>query len=116
DAASEPLAALAGPAGATLAGRLVVAGTLPGTGRQVARRREHAHVEADLGDDVFGGAPLDAGARAQQLNRCSERGELLLDRVGDALDLLLEEVDVRQDGVDQQRVQRLESALQRLAQ
>src|SRR5579875_2942616 len=103
----EPLAPFTGPAGATLAGGLVVAGTLPGPGRQVAGRREHAHIEADLGDDVFGGAPLDARAGTQQLNRRGERGELLLDRVGDALYLLLEEVDVREDGVDQQRVQRL---------
>src|SRR5262245_51968469 len=85
----EPLAAFASAAGATLAGRLVVAGALPGPRRQVARRRQDAHIDADLGDDVLGRALFDAGARAQELNRRSERGELLRDRVGDALDLLL---------------------------
>jgi len=41
---------------------------------------EDGHVEADLGDDVLGGALLDPRRRAQQLNRCGKRGELLLDR------------------------------------
>ena len=44
-----------------------------------------------------------------QVNRRGERGELLLDRVRDSLDLLVEEVDVGEDRADQQRVQRFES-------
>jgi hypothetical protein len=44
---------------------------------------------ADLGHDHFGGAPLDAGDRAEQLNRRGERGECLPDRVGEQLDLLV---------------------------
>ena len=41
------------------------------------------HVGADLGDDHLGGAPLNAGDRAEQLNGRRERGDLLLDRVGE---------------------------------
>jgi DNA anti-recombination protein RmuC len=77
---------------------------------------EDAHVGADLGDQQLGRAPLHAGHRAQQLSRLGERADLFLDRVCQLLDLLVEEVQVREDRADQQRVQRLEAALQRLAQ
>jgi hypothetical protein len=64
----------------------------------------------------LGGALLDAGDRAQQLNRRPERADLLFDRVREPLDLLVEEVQVREDRADQQRVQRLEATLQCLLQ
>jgi hypothetical protein len=41
---------------------------------------EDRHVGTDLGDDHLGGALLDAGDRAEQLNRPRERADLLLDR------------------------------------
>ena len=77
---------------------------------------EAAHVDADLGDDHLGGALLDAGDRAEQLNRGGERVELLFDLVGEQLDLLVEEVEVGEDRRDDQRVLAVETADQRLAQ
>ena len=62
---------------------------------------EDAHVDADLGDDRFGGAPLNSGDRAQQLNGFLERGDLLGDHLGQAGDLFIEEIDVREDRSDQ---------------
>ena len=80
----------------------------------MAGGREHRHVGADLGEDVLRGAGLDPGERAQQLNMRLERAQYLLDRVGEPLDLLIEEVQVREDRADQQRVVGVEAALQRL--
>src|SRR5438552_18967232 len=77
----EPLRALARLAGLALARRLIVARALPGPGRQVAGGGEHRHVGADLGEDVLRGAGLDPVDGAQQLNRWSERAQLLLDRL-----------------------------------
>ena len=110
----EPFGAVAGLPGAAFAGGLVVAGALPGPGRELFGGREDAHVDADLGDDAFGGAPLHAGDRAQQLNGFLERGDLLRDHLGQRADLLIEEVDVRQDRSDPQRVDPVKAALQRL--
>jgi hypothetical protein len=78
--------------------------------------RERRHVGTDLGQDAFGAALPDAGDRAQQFNRRCERADLLLDRVREAVDLLVEEIDVRQDRADPERVMRIEAALERLAQ
>ena len=110
----EPLRSLAGLPGAALAGGLVVAGALAGPGGEVLGGREDAHVGADLGDDHLGCAPLNAGDRAEQLNGRRERGDLLLDRVREPVDLLVEEVDVGEDRADPQRVQLIEAALERL--
>src|SRR3954468_16850963 len=49
-------------------------------------------------------AALDAGDRAEQLNRRRERADLLLDHCGELLDLLIEKVDVAQDRTDPQPV------------
>jgi hypothetical protein len=89
-------------------------GHLAGPRGQVPGGREDTHVDADLGDDHLGGAGLDAWDRAQKLNRWGERGELRLDRLGEPLDLLVEEVEVGEDRPDQQGVQRVEAALERL--
>src|SRR4051812_19827057 len=62
----EPLRAVAGLARAALAGRLVVAGTASGPRREVPRAGETGHVGADLTDDAFGAATLEAGHCAQQ--------------------------------------------------
>jgi hypothetical protein len=74
------------------------------------------HVDADLGDDALGAAVLDAGHRAQQLNRRRERADLLLDHVGALFDLLVQEVDVAQDRADPQPVMGVDMPLQGLAQ
>src|SRR3954469_25813483 len=59
------------------------------------------NVGADLGDDDLGGAPLNAGDRAQQLNRALESGDAFLDRVREPLDLLIQEIQVREDRADE---------------
>jgi len=82
----QPARSFAGASGALLAGRAIVARALPGPGRQVPRRWEHGHVRADLGDDDLGGAPSNAGDRAQQLNGAFERGDLFLDGVREPVD------------------------------
>jgi len=86
------------------AGGLVVAGALAGPGSELAGGREDAHVGADLGDDRLGGACFDAGDRTQKLNGRCERVQLLLDRLGEPVDLLVQEVEVGQDGADQDGV------------
>ena len=77
-------------------------------------RREYAHVGPDLRHDHLRGAPLNPGDRAQQLNGSLERGDLLPDRLGEARDLLVEEVDVGEDRPDPDGVQSVEAALERL--
>jgi len=77
---------------------------------------EHAHVDADLGDQDLGGALLDARDRHQQVTVRRERAELLLDLGREPVDRLVEEVDVREDLPDDQRVLVGEAADQRLAQ
>jgi hypothetical protein len=78
---------------------------------------EHAHVAADLSDHHFGGPLCDAGDRGRQCDGgMSGRAQLSLDRVRELVDLLIQEVQVREDRADDQRVVRLEAALQRLTQ
>lgn len=100
--------------------RLPADSSLPGhTPAQLARclaGREGVHVAAGLSDDDLGGAPLDAGDRAQQLDRGGERGDLLFDRLGELGDRLVEVVDVGKDPPANQSVLGLEATLQRLAQ
>ena len=57
---------------------------------------------------------MNAGDRAEQLNGRRERGDLILDCVREAVDLLIQEVDVREDRADPQRVQLVEATLERL--
>jgi hypothetical protein len=71
----------------------------------VSGGRELGHVSAGLGEDDLGGAALDARDRAQQLDLLApERAELLLDRGREAVDRFVEEVHVREDLPDDQRV------------
>ena len=93
---------------------IALSGALAGEGGEVLGAREDAHVGADLGDDAFGAAPLNAGDRAEQLNGRGERADLLLDRLREPVDLLVEEVDVGEDRPDPGRVQPVEAALERL--
>ena len=65
---------------------------------------------------ITSGALLDAGDRAEQLNRFGERGDLRLDHGGELGDRLVEVVDVGEDAADDQRVLCVEAALERLAQ
>src|SRR3954452_25553617 len=71
-AQSSHLERLARLAGAAFAGGLVVAGALPGPRGELFGGWAAAHVDAGLGDDRLGGAPLNAGDRAQQLNGVRE--------------------------------------------
>src|SRR6266540_4404356 len=69
----EPLGAVPGFAGAAFAGRAIIAWALAGPAGEVPLGGEAAHVGADLRDDHLGCALLDAGDRAEQLNRRGER-------------------------------------------
>jgi hypothetical protein len=80
-----------------------------------ARAGECAHITAGLGDQHLSGSTGDAGDRAQQLDRWRQRSQLLLDRVGEFADRFVEVVDVREDAPDDQRVLRVEAALERFA-
>jgi len=82
----------------------------------VARRRESGHVASDLADDDFGRPTLNAGDRAQQPHCGGERSDLFADRLGEPVDLLIEEVDVREDRADPQCVVLFEASLERLSQ
>lgn len=50
--------------------------------------RKHARVGPNLGDDQFRCAPLNVRDCAQQLNGLLKKGDLLLDRVRQPIDLL----------------------------
>ena len=77
---------------------------------------EAAHVDADLSDHDLGGASGDAGNRGGERNAELDRAELLLDRLGEPVDVLIEEVEVLEDRADHERVVRLEATLQGFAQ
>lgn len=72
-----------------------------------------AHVNPDLGNDHLSCAPLNGWDRKEQFNIRRESGNLLLDRVQEPVDLLVQEVDVREDRADPQRVRMIEAALER---
>src|ERR1700727_2547665 len=110
----QPLQSLAGSAGALSAGGLVVAGALSGPGREVLGGRERAHFGTDLRDHCLCAAPLNAGDRAEQLNGFLERADLLSNRVGETVDLLIQEVDVGEDRTDPESVEVIKAALQSL--
>ena len=59
-------------------------------------RRERRHVEAAFRDQDLRGVRLNAGDRAQQLDRLGVRGEHELDPFGQVLDRGVERVDVRE--------------------
>jgi len=83
----------------------------------MAGGRELGHVSAGLGDQHLGGATLNARDRAQQLDLLVvERAELLLDRLRQPVDRLVEEVHVGEDLHDDQGVLLAETPLQRFAQ
>ena len=95
--------AFAGVSGAPLAGGLVVGGADCGPAGGVAVGGEPVHVGAELGDDYLAVAGPDPGDRAQKLNLLRERGQSLLDLLGQRRDHLLQIVQVREDLGDDQR-------------
>jgi len=90
----QPFGALAGVARAAFAGGLVVAGAAASPRGEVSGGGEQAHVGADLSDHHLGAAFGDAGDRGGELDAWRERAELLLDRFGEPVDVLIEEVEV----------------------
>jgi hypothetical protein len=75
---------------------------------------EHAHVGADLSDHRLSGAGGDAGDRGGQRDgRLPGRAQLGLDRLRQLGDVLVQEVQVREDRTDDQRVVGLKAALER---
>jgi hypothetical protein len=80
--------------GSCLNGACRPIGRCPGTGpprTPAAARSGIASCRRDLADDALRAAALDADDRAQQLHRGGERADLFLDRVGEPVDLLVEE-------------------------
>ena len=100
----QPLVALASLAALSLARTLVVARTHPAPARQMARRGETTHVDADLGDDHFRRSLLNARNGLQALDDLRERVQQLLDLVTAFLDGLVEVVQVSQDAPNQKPV------------
>ena len=96
--------ALAGAAALLPAGALVAAGTNSGPGAQVVDAQEHAHVDADLGDQGGRNHPVDAG-------------DLRWERMGRAIRLkpfanaLVEPCDVRLDRFEPAQLHRQEEAV-----
>ena len=78
-----------------------------GTGQPTRRgdwRSERGHVDADLDDQHFGGALLDAWDGPQQVTLAGERGDPFLDLCGEAVDGFVEEVNVGEDLPDDEGV------------
>jgi len=80
------------------------------------RRREAGHVRADLGEDDFRGAPIDAGDGVEKLDLSGERDEAPLSLLREPLDGGLKVLDVREQLTDDECVVLAEAALERLAQ
>ena len=110
--ALEPAVALAGGALLGLAGRLVLSGAHARPRGQMAWRGELGHVDADLADDGLSDAPIHARDRAQPLPGVSERGDALVDRVGEPADGLVGVVELADDLGHQDGVGGPETALE----
>ena len=72
-----------------LAGALMIAGARAGPGGQMVDAEEHAHVDADLGDEGGGDHPVDARDLHQQSVLNAVRCELCFDAVVEGGDILL---------------------------
>jgi hypothetical protein len=101
---------------AAFAGGFVMAGATPGPRGEMPRGREAGHVGPDLGQDDFGGAPVDTREGVEQLDLRRQRGEALLDLPRQPLDGVLEVLNVREQFPDDERMVRAEAPLQGLAQ
>jgi len=112
----EEFAALAALSGAVPAGGLVVARAASRPGREMPGGGEDRHVGADLSDHRLSGAGGDAGdGGGQRDGRLPGRAQFGLDRLRQFGDVLIEEVQVREDRADDQRVMGLKAALQGLS-
>lgn len=92
----------------------VVAGTAPGSGRQVGGAREDRRVDADLGDAALSGPPADARDRVEVVTRRRERGDHPLDLLVERRDRALQLLEVLQGESDEQGMVVGEATPQRL--
>ena len=74
----------------------------------------NGHVDTDLGDELLGADPSDAGHRVQLGDLGRERSDLLVDVCGQLLDLGGEVVDAFQHHLAEERVMVVEVASQGL--
>src|SRR3954451_18707761 len=79
---------LAGTPALLSPGALMIAGAHASPGGQVVNAQEHAHVDADLGDQHGGNHPIDAGNLHQQGMGDAIRLELLVDAPIEGSDVL----------------------------
>src|SRR6266545_6288238 len=99
-----PPVALAGPPGLVLPRTLVVARTQAGPTGEMRRRREHAHIHPDLGDEHLRRPPIHAGDRVQATHLLRKRGDDLGDVRTQRLDHFVELVEVGQQLTDEKGV------------
>ena len=100
----QPWVALAGRAALLRPGGLPVDGSELGPRHQMCGRREHGHVQADLGNEFFGGPDADAGDLVEPLHGVGEGLAVACDRGVQSDEGLGEGVDASQHGGAQQRV------------
>ena len=115
---AEPLGAVAGRAGAALAGGLVVAGAHAGPATRGARRSGSGTCRRRSRRGCTSArAPLDAGDRAQQLNAPPRKGAICSSIASESRSICSSRKSMwARIAPTQQRVVRVEAALQRLAQ
>jgi hypothetical protein len=83
----------------------------------MARRREPAHIWADLGKDCLGIAAIDPGDRIEEINlRSSKRGDHLGDIVAESFDGLIEVFQMSKELADKDSVRWRKPTQERLAQ
>src|SRR5215467_5036075 len=102
--AAQPAVAFARPARSVLAGTLVVAGAQACPTGEMPRRGEHAHVDAELGDEDLRGALVHAWDRIEAGQVVREGDDHGVDLGAHRLDRLVEVVEVGKDLRDQKGV------------
>jgi hypothetical protein len=112
DRAEEDIA-LSGAAALLPAGALVAAGTDAGPGAQVVDAQEHAHVDADLGDEHRGDEPVDSRDLHQERVRHPIRFEPLGDAQVERCDVLLDRFEPAQLSGQEEPMMLLHSPLER---
>jgi hypothetical protein len=105
--------ALSGAAALLPAGALVAAGTDAGPGAQVIDAQEHAHLDADLGDEHRGDEPVDTGDLHQKRVRRPVRFEPFVDAQVERCDVLLDRFEPAQLGGEEEPMMLLHSPLER---
>ena len=112
---AKPAVPFAGLSGFVLPGTLIVPRTHPRPAREVAGGREHAHVDAELGDQYFGGALVDARDRVEVFHRLGERFDECRHLCAERIDQLVQVVNVRQEVTEQKGMMGPEPTDERLA-